>query len=86
MNTSKMLTCAATLTLLAACGGGSDPAPVANADEVPAAASASPAGMAGWLNGLATSEATAAAEWKEPLAATAFNPVTSDTTEPETVR
>ena len=72
------------LALLTACGGGSDPnaaeAPVA-ADQVPDDASASAAGMAGWM----TRMAAAATEMLEPLAAGAFNPPAPDNTEPEAV-
>ena len=68
---------------LAACGGGSDPAPVV-ADplaELPASASQSTAAMASYVGSLAT----LSAETREPLAVKAFSPPKPDDSEPEPV-
>ena len=83
--TTLLLLGGAVAVLLAACGGGSSEAPVvppAATDAVPAAASESAAGMAGWLTELAA----ASADTKEPLDLATFNPKVSDTAEPETVK
>ncbi len=66
---------------LAACGGGSDPAPVDPLAEVPASASQSTAGMASYMGTLAATPA----ETREPLAVQAFSPPKPDDSEPEPV-
>jgi len=66
---------------LAACGGGSDPAPADPLAEVPATASQSTAGMASYMGVLATLPAEA----REPLAVQAFSPPKPDDSEPEPV-
>ena len=77
---------AALALLLAACGGGGGvdvPPPVA-ADplaEVPASASQSAAGMAGYVKTLTTLPA----ESREPAAVDSFNPLKAEDTEPEPV-
>jgi hypothetical protein len=63
---------------LAACGGNDDsPAPAATA-EVPASASASPAGFISYLMALVSSEA----DTLEPVDVSAVVPPTDDTSEP----
>lgn len=69
---------------LAACGGGSDPAPADPLAEVPASASQSTAGMASYMSTLAAAPA-ASAEAREPVAVLAFSPPTPDDSEPESV-
>ncbi len=85
MNKSTVLLLCSAALLLAACGGGSDN-PVAEipsaTDAVPDSASASAAGMAAWMTDLAV----APSDTKEPLDVTKFTPVSSDNTEPETVK
>ncbi len=66
---------------LAACGGGSDSAPVDPLAEVPASASQSTAGMASYMGALAAAPADA----REPVAVLAFSPPTPDDSEPESV-
>ena len=66
---------------LAGCGGGDDaPAPVAPdpTAQVPTTASESPSGMVGYLNALGAADAEA----KEPVTLEAYDPKTSDDTEP----
>ena len=66
---------------LAGCGGGDDaPAPAASDPtvQVPTAASESPSGMVGYLNALGAADADA----KEPVALDAYEPKTSEDSEP----
>ena len=72
------LTC---VGLLSACGGRNDSAPVAPAvtDAIPDSASQSSAGLATYVTALAA----AAADDKEPLDLSKFNPAQPDDSEPE---
>ena len=77
---------AALALLLAACGGGGgvDVSPPVAADplaEVPASASQSAAGFAGYVNTLTTLPA----ESREPVAVESFNPLKAEDTEPEPI-
>jgi hypothetical protein len=75
---------AALALLLTACGGGNDQAPPAATDplaEVPASASQSAAGMAGYVNTLTTLPA----ESREPAGLDSFSPLKPEDTEPEPV-
>jgi hypothetical protein len=87
MNKHLLMALFGATALLAACGGGYDgampapaPAPAAT-DEVPPSASASAAGLKGYLVALSNSTA----DDKEPLSLASFTPVLSDDTEPEPV-
>jgi len=81
----------AAAALLSACFGGDDmpppppppapPPPVSALDAIPPSASADDAGMAAYLQTLAT----LLPEDKEPLDPTSFNPPSPDNTEPEPV-
>jgi hypothetical protein len=82
MNKSTVLLLCSAALLLAACGsGGGEPVAVAPAaaDQIPDRASASAAGMAGWMTVLASESA----ETKEPLDVSKFAPPETDDTEPE---
>jgi len=75
----------AAAALFAGCGGGGSdvamqPGPL---EQVPARASASSAGLAGYVGDLAA--ANVAAETAEPVALTNFDPPQPDNTEPEPV-
>lgn len=78
---TRGLYCAAAALLLSACGGGSDaPAPPPAATEaVPASASQSSAGLVAYVTDLSA----AAADDKEPLDLSQFNPAQPDDTEPQ---
>ena len=70
------------VSFVAACGGGgSDQAVADPLAEVPAGASQSSAGMAGYMRMLATLQV----DRREPLTVDAFNPPRPDDTEPEAV-
>ena len=69
--------------LLSACGGGSDSAPPpAEANEVPASASASSAGMVAYMM---TMSAASDADAREPVDLTGFDPVRPEEEDPEAV-
>lgn len=74
--------CALTLLLTACGGGGGDAAPPPAGDAVPDSASASSAGMAGWLKQLTAT----ASDDKEALEVARFAPPQPDDAEPETLR
>lgn len=83
-HTTRFLVPSALALVLAACGGGNDPAPVAVADplaELPVSASQSAAAMASYMGTLATLQA----ETRDPFAVDAFNPPKPDDTEPEPI-
>ena len=79
----SFLALAALALLLAACGGGNEAPPVAvdPLAEVPASASQSSAGLAGYMNALAAKPS----ETREPVAVDNFDPPKPDDTEPEPV-
>lgn len=66
---------------LAACGGGSDPAPMAS-DAVPETASQGDGGLTAWVMAL-TREDT---ESKEPLDLSRFAPAKAEDTEPQALQ
>ncbi|MES2957301.1 MAG: hypothetical protein V4792_03885 [Pseudomonadota bacterium] len=67
---------------LGACGGSSEPVAVADPlAEVPASASKSSAGMAGYMGALAAMPSDS----REPVAVDTFNPPKPEDTEPEAV-
>jgi hypothetical protein len=80
---TKTLAAGLLVVLLAACGGGgSDEPPVLQADplsELPASASQSSAGLAGYV----TTLASLPAESREPVAVDGFNPPRPDDVEPQ---
>ena len=70
--------------LLAACGGGSsDPTPPAQANEVPASASATSAGLVAYLG---TMSAASDADTRDPVDLTGFDPVHPEDADPEAVK
>jgi hypothetical protein len=82
--TRAFLMPAAILLLLAACGGGSNEGPTAQADPlsvVPASASQSSTGLAAYVSTLATLPA----DTREPVAVDTFNPPRPEDTEPDPV-
>ena len=83
----RLASAVAAAALVAACGGGGDGEPdgaPAASDAVPAAASQSAEGLVDWLRALAL-EADAA-DAKQPLDLSAFEPPTVDDREPLPVR
>ncbi|MBX3605862.1 MAG: hypothetical protein KF788_11340 [Piscinibacter sp.] len=83
MKTTIWMPAVVLAALLAGCGGGGgDASPAAPADQVPASASASVAGMLSWLKQLAGS----APEDREALDTSTFAPPQPDDSEPEVLR
>ncbi|WP_372524976.1 hypothetical protein [Piscinibacter sp.] len=84
MKTHIMIALFASVALLSACGGGSDtsppPAP-GPTDAVPDSASASAAGLKGYLSDLGAMQV----ETKEPVGLDTFSPKMDEDTEPEPV-
>ena len=80
---TNLLAPAALALLLAACGGGGGETAVAvdPLAEVPASASQSSAGMAGYMRALAAMPS----DGREPVALDTFNPPKPEDTEPEPV-
>ena len=82
MNKQTLMMCCSAALLLAACGGGGyESAPVVPAptEAIPDSASQSSSGLASYLSALAK----AAADDKDPLDLSKFNPPQPDDTEPE---
>ena len=84
MNKQTLMACGVTAVLLAACGGGGyEPPPVVPpvTEAIPGSANQSSAGLVTYLSAL--SAAAAAADDKDPLDLSKFNPVQPDDTEPD---